>query len=184
MMNLSYSPLRSKLSRKPWIKNAFLRFWRCEQCARLLHEYFGEDYAPASDAATAEAPSCCGQHMQLLHPETTNNAAEALDIHYEIIGGLNNNAVKVHWSLLATHRPRWIALQTYTGVYLKHIGLAKLPPVIFPLSDEDAYAYCDKAICEQCYYCCKKGCIIYIYTDVGALLSIKMDKISKYFMKI
>lgn len=186
-----YSPLRSKLSRKPWIKHAALHFWHCDQCARLLHEYLGEDQTPDPSEISGEIstapPSCCGHPMRILHPQATdgtpNGTIGALGVDYEIIGGFNNNAVKVHWNRLAVHRPLWIALQTYTGVYLKHIGQAKFPPVIFPLSDEDAYAYCDKAVCEQCYYCCKKGCVIYVYTDEGTLISVKMDKISQYFMK-
>ncbi|QCC85678.1 hypothetical protein DDIC_07275 [Desulfovibrio desulfuricans] len=177
-----FSPLRCKLPRKPWIKHAALQFWHCESCARLLHEYLSEDNTAASLAASSRAPECCGRPLRLLRPQSPQDAANALDLDYEIVGGLNNNAVRVRWNNAATP-PLWIALQTYTGVYLKHVSAAKLPPVVFPLSDEDAYAYCDKDVCEQCLYCCKKGCAIYVYTGGSSIYVLNMDKISQYFLQ-
>ncbi|KAF5081565.1 hypothetical protein DSECCO2_108840 [anaerobic digester metagenome] len=177
-----FSPLRCKLPRKPWIKHAVLHFWHCKSCSRLLHEYLSEDHSADSRAASSLAPVCCGQPMQPLLPQTPQGAASLLDIDYEIVGGLNNNAVRVRWNKAAAPPPMWIALQTYTGVYLKHISPKKLPPVVFPLSDEDAYAYCDKDICEQCLYCCKKGCAIYVYTGESGMIVLNMDKVSQYFL--
>lgn len=177
-----FSPLRCKLPRKPWIKHAALQFWHCESCARLLHEYLSEDHPAASRAASLLAPECCGQLMQLLQPQSPQDTANELGLDYEIVGGFNNNAVRVRWNRTAPP-PLWIALQTYTGVYLKHISPAKQPPVVFPLSDEDAYAYCDKDVCEQCLYCCKKGCAIYVYSGESSLSVLNMDKISQYFLQ-
>ena len=182
MSQPSYSPLRSKLPRKPWIKHAVLQFWHCDSCERLLHEYLDEDCTAEQRELAASPPACCGHPMQPLLPLQSKDSADNPALDYEIVGGLNNNAVKVHWNS-AARPPRWIALQTYTGVYLKHISPTKFPPAVFPLSDEDAYAYCDKDVCEQCLYCCKKGCIIYAYTGGSTINFINMDKISHYFMK-
>ena len=178
-----FSPLRCKLPRKPWIKHAALQFWHCENCARLLHEYLSEDQGAALGAKASTAPVCCGQTMQQILPQSVQGAANQLDIDYEIVGGFNNNAVKVRWNQATATPPLWIALQTYTGVYLKHVSPKKLPPLVFPLADEDAYAYCDKDTCEQCLYCCKKGCAIYVYTGGSNIITLNMDKISQYFLQ-
>ena len=178
-----FSPLRCKLPRKPWIKHAMLQFWHCKSCARLLHEYISEDHPADSRATSSLAPTCCGQPMQLLLPQSPQGTANSLDIDYEIVGGLNNNAIRARWNTATATPPVWIALQTYTGVYLKHVSSKKLPPVVFPLSDEDAYAYCDKNVCEQCLYCCKKGCTIYLYIGGSTIITLNMDKISQYFLQ-
>ena len=178
-----FSPLRCKLPRKPWIKHAALQFWHCESCTRLLHEYLSEDNTAASRAMSSHAPVCCGQPMRQLQPQLAQGAENQLDIDYEIVGGLNNNAVRVRWNNATPTPPLWIALQTYTGVYLKHVSPTKRPPLVFPLSDEDAYAYCDKDVCEQCLYCCKKGCAIYVYNGGSTVNILNMDKISQYFLQ-
>lgn len=178
-----FSPLRCKLPRKPWIKHAVLHFWHCKNCARLLHEYLSEDHSAVTCTAPSPAPECCGHPMQLLQPQPVQGATNLLNLDYEIVGGFNNNAIRVRWNTATDTPPLWIALQTYTGVYLKHISPTKLPPVVFPLADEDAYAYCDKDVCEQCLYCCKKGCTIYAYTGEHIMITLTMDKISQYFLQ-
>lgn len=119
--------------------------------------------------------------MEHLHAAPVGEIVPELEVDYDIVGGFNDNAVKVYWNATAVSRPVWIALQTYTGVYLKHVPPAKMPPLTFPLSDEDAYTYCDRSVCEKCLYCCKKGCVLYLYMGERTLAALPLDKIAAYF---
>ena len=106
-----------------------------------------------------------------------------MQLSYDLVGGFNSNAVKVRWTHNAVLRPRWMALQTYTGVYCKQVPAPKLPPVVFPLADEDAYTYCDRDVCEKCLYCCKKGCAIYAVLEDGRALFLPLNEVSAYFQR-
>ena len=168
-----FGPLRCKLPRKPWLKRAEVRFYHCPRCGRVLHEYIPEH--PRQETPAPSLPLCCAGSMTPLAARPPR-----ADLRYDITGGFNNNAVKAVWDGVS---PLWILLQTYTGIYLKHIPPEKRPPVVFPLADEDAYAYCDRDVCEKCLYCCKKGCILYFYFGEEKLCALPLDQISEYFRR-
>lgn len=171
------SLLRCKLPRKPWIKRAEARFYRCAHCGRIFHEFVPEfPYPPYDDGQGCKAlPYCCGEAMQPLCPMPARE-----DLEYDIFGGFNNNAIRALWTGAP---PQWILLQTYTGACLKQLPPAKKPPVLFPLADEDAYVYCDRDQCAKCLYCCKKSCALFYYFGSQEFYILPLDQVSKYFKR-
>ena len=120
--------------------------------------------------------------MERLTPLACDDLPPGISLEYTIVGGFNNNAVRIFWkSADFTLKPVWVMLRTFTGHYTKYPGAQKYPPLIFPLSDEDAYVYCDRPECERCVFRCKKGFIAYVFfADIG-LVELPLDKISDYF---
>ncbi|MFR1640014.1 MAG: hypothetical protein ACLSVD_13165 [Eggerthellaceae bacterium] len=59
-------------------------------------------------------------------------------------------------------RIQWIALKTFTGSQLKYVLPKKRSPLLFALADEDAYVYCDKDVCLECTFMCKRGFVFYV----------------------
>lgn len=123
--------------------------------------------------AGAEAPLCCGQPMEALAAKPAPPG-----FGYEVAGGFNNNAVLASWP---ADPPAWILLQTFTGACLKLLPPGKKKPVVFPLADEDAYAYCGRLQCRKCLYNCKKGCVLYFYMGDRSLYFLPLDEIDEYF---
>lgn len=165
-----YSPRRSRTSRKPWPECPDIVIYRCAKCGMLLQNLgYGEPPEP---------PVCCGEAAERLKPFQPGANPE-LEARYRIVGGLNNSAVEVFWSGEA--RPEWIMLKTFTGSYIRYLTEKKRPPMVFPLADEDAYVYCDRPVCEQCVFRCKRGFVIYIYYKEYGLLEMPMDEMSGYF---
>ena len=116
--------------------------------------------------------------MVRLVPTALGESLPGLDVDYKIVGGFNNSAVQVFWK---TERPEWIMLKTFTGGYLKYVGEKKNPPLVFPLSDEDAYVYCDRQECERCVFRCKLGFVAYLYFRRQGLVEVPLDRMSEYF---
>lgn len=130
--------------------------------------------------AQTVAPSCCGEVMTLLLPQPLSPDGLGLEVDYKVTGGFNQSAVEVTWN--PEHgNPEWMMLKTFTGGYLKYIASGKKPPVVFPLSDEDAYVYCDREVCQQCVFRCKLGFVIYAYFGARGLFELPLDKMAKYF---
>jgi len=126
---------------------------------------------------------CCGMPMELLKPNRQEDVSPDIEVDYKIVGGFNQNAVQVFWKTKElADKPEWILLKTFTGSYLKYLTAKKLPPVVFPLADEDAYVYCDNAICKRCVFRCKRGCVVYLYFKSKGLLEIPLDRITDYFV--
>ena len=168
-----FSPLRSKASRKPWPECPDVIIYRCASCGRLFQDLGGLN--PKC------SPCCCTEPMERLIPLDAGELPPDLSLDYAIVGGFNNNAVQVFWKATDPEmRPEWIMLRTFTGGYIKYLGPKKYPPLVFPLSDEDAYVYCDRQECERCVFRCKKGFIIYAWFSAG-LVELPMDKVSDYF---
>lgn len=169
--------LRCKLPRKPWIKRAEARFFRCTQCGRIFHEFVPEfPYPPYDKGQDCKVlPSCCAHEMTPLEPMPAGD-----ELQYEIFGGFNNNAIRAIW---LGQTPQWILLQTYTGASLKQIPPAKKSPALFPLADEDAYVYCDREQCVKCLYCCKKSCSLFYYFGSDLLFKLPLDQVSQYFRR-
>lgn len=196
-----YSPRRSRTSRKPWPECPDIAIYRCPKCGRIFQglEFEvpkGSTAGPTSGAFTgagpeaplgmppampSTVPSCCGSPMKRLEPFKLGDVP-GLEARYRIVGGLNNSAVEVFWEGAGPERrPEWIMLKTFTGSYIRYLTGKKRPPMVFPLADEDAYVYCDRPVCDQCVFRCKRGFIIYVYFKVHGLLEMPMDEMSDYF---
>lgn len=174
MGNNAFVAFRCRLSRKPWLKNAHVKFYWDRKSDRIFYDFIAETAEP--DACGESQPLiCAGDPLVLLEPRP---AAEGMA--YDIFGGFDHNAVKAEWT---GNAPRWILLKTYTGASLKQLPRTKKSPVIFPLADEDAYVYCDRDVCEKCLYCCKKGCVLYYYFGNGELRALPLDQVSEYFRR-
>lgn len=121
---------------------------------------------------------CCGRSAEPLIP--SEEAAEAMGLSYEITGGYNDNAVRVYWKPpakgVSSSKPRWIYLKTFTGGYLKYTGEQKKPPMVFALADTDAFAYCDEDPCLECVFRCKRGFVLYGYSEEAGLAELPLDK--------
>lgn len=160
------SPRRCPISRKPQILGV-ISFYRCAECGRILY-YFDDE--SRIDLA------CCSRKMTEMVPEKAPNAFT-----YEILGGFDNNAVSVRWTC---ENPQWILLRGFVTVTQRLIAIQKKPPVIFPLADEDAYAYCGREVCQKCMYKCKKGFVLYILAKDDCLYSLPLDEMASYFKVI
>lgn len=173
MAKQEFSPLRSRASRKPWPECPDIVLYRCRQCGGLYQ---------ALGSGSGPGPACCGAAMERLAPVSPGGLAPLVFLEYKIVGGFNNNAVQVFWETQeASARPAWIMLRTFTGSYIKYVAPQKAPPLIFPLSDEDAYVYCDRPECERCVFRCKKGFVIYAYSPSLGLVELGLDKVADYF---
>lgn len=166
-----YGPLRSRASRKPWPTCPEARFFVCLHC--------GAQFQSLS-AVEVGSVACCGAPMLQLQPKPVPANADGALLNYRIVGGFNQNAVQVEWSK-SRGNPQWIVLQTYTGGYLKHISAQKKQPAVFPLSDEDAYVYCDREVCQQCVFRCKFGFVLYAYFSEDGLYELPLDRMAEYF---
>lgn len=167
-----YGPLRSRVSRKPWPTCPDAKFYACPHCGGQFQALSNADASPA----------CCGSPMLLLQPRPVPPPVVGADVllTYKVVGGFNQNAVQIEWGRERV-APRWVVLQTFTGGYLKHVSAQKKPPMVFPLSDEDAYVYCDRTVCQQCVFRCKSGFVLYAYFDEDGLYELPLDKMAEYF---
>ncbi|WP_309419346.1 hypothetical protein [Telmatospirillum sp.] len=174
MSEQEYGPLRSRASRKPWPECPDIVIHRCRHCARLYQDL---GYEKPADKLT-----CCGSPMERLEARNLENSPHEISINYKIVGGFNQNAVQVLWNTGDNNpHPDWIMLKTFTGSYIKYLTDKKIQPVVFPLSDEDAYVYCGRHICQQCIFRCKKGFVIYVYFNHGVLFEIPLENMDDYF---
>lgn len=174
MAEQEFGPLRSRAARKPWPECPDLVIYRCRHCGRL-YQGLGFDL-PALE------PVCCEAPMEQLKPLCPEDLLPEITVDYKIVGGFNQSAVQVFWETKQPEdKPEWVLLKTFTGGYIKYLSPTKQPPMVFPLSDEDAYVYCDRNPCEQCLFRCKRGFIIYLYFKTRGLAAVPLDKMSDYF---
>lgn len=167
-----YGPRRSRTTRKPSIQCPDVIFYRCNIC-KSIHQVVGVKQVVSE-------VSCCGEVMELLQPVQIKEI-EDMDITYKIVGGYNDNAIRVSWKLPSDEALEWIYLKTYTGGYMKYLIPNKRPPMIFALADEDAFSYCDEDPCLECVFWCKRGFILYAYATNRGLIEIPIDKASAYW---
>jgi hypothetical protein len=169
-----FGPRRSRAPRKPWPECPNVVIYRCYQCSRL---YQGMDFTMPS-----QIPACCGKPMERLIPQPAEDVSPEITVDYQIVGGFNDNAVEVFWETKQPEdNPEWILLKTFTGGYIKYVTPKKKPPIIFPLADEDAYAYCDESPCLQCVFRCKRGFVIYLYIKTKGLIEVPLEKMSAQY---
>ena len=114
--------------------------------------------------------------MERLEPVAPEDLPGGVSLDYRIVGGYNDNAVQFFWRDAGQeNRLEWVYLRTFTG------GCIKRPPIIFPLADEDAYAYCDQSLCLECVFRCKRGFILYAYLSGVGLAELPIDRMDPYW---
>ncbi|WP_211285118.1 hypothetical protein [Sporomusa acidovorans] len=172
-MEHEFGPLRSRASRKPWPECPDIIIYRCGHCGKLYQGLGGDQ--------PAQALSCCNMTMECLSPLHIEDVMPEFNVDYKIVGGFNQSAVQVFWETKPEDKPEWILLKTFTGGYIKYVASKKRPPLVFPLADEDAYVYCDRQVCQECVFRCKRGFMIYLYSKTRGLLEIPLEKMSDYF---
>lgn len=174
MIQQEFGPRRCRTTRKPSVQCPDVVFYRCKSC-KMIHQRIGWGQSEAS-------VTCCGEEMETLKPVPVAEIRPAGDITYQIVGGYNENAVKVSWKFSdPAYELEWLYLKTYTGGYMKYIIPGKRPPVVFALADEDAFCYCDEDPCLECTFWCKRGFIIYGYVEGLGLIEAPLDKASAYW---
>jgi len=146
--------------------------YRCAACGGV-YQSLGREPAP-------RAPLCCGSEMARLTPQAPETVAPEFSADYKIVGGFNQSAVQLFWET-AGDNPEWVLLKTFTGGYLKYLTAGKRPPLVFPLSDEDAYVYCDTRPCKECLFRCKRGFVLYLYLKARGLVELPLERMSEYF---
>ena len=108
-------------------------------------------------------PTCCGSALERMELTELDALPEGIEFDYRILGGFNSNAVECSWRISDDRfRIQWIALKTFTGSQLKYVLPKKRSPLLFALADEDAYVYCDKDVCLECTFMCKRGFVFYV----------------------
>ncbi|QAT48953.1 hypothetical protein EQM14_03720 [Caproiciproducens sp. NJN-50] len=165
MPDKRFGPRRARETRKPEPICGDPQFFLCESCGSVF-QLIG--------TADAEV-RCCSAPMKKLQPVPLE-AGCGLMIDYEIVGGFNENAVKVTWySSTDALAPEWICLKTFTGGQLKYIPPSK-HSIVFALADTDAYCYCDEDPCLECTFRCKRGFALFAWNRELGLLQVPMDK--------
>ncbi len=176
MSKQEFGPLRSRASRKPWPECPDIAIYRCEHCCGL--------YQKLGYKEPVHEPVCCAAPMVRLEPLQLKDMPPGIHVDYKVVGGFNHNAVQVLWETghpETESRPEWVLLKTFSGSYIKYLTAKKLPPVVFPLADEDAYVYCDRPVCERCVFRCKRGFVLYLYFKAEGLLEVPLDRMADYF---
>lgn len=169
-MDQRVGPNRCMASTKPRRTRPDMRFLRCEKCGAFFVD------PPSEKGATEEIKisCCCGVPMTRLEPFPISELPAAQRIDYEIVGALNENAIRVRWGSL---RPSWLWLETFRGGQYLVPG-PKDWKAVFALAGDDAYAYCDKDPCEQCSFRCKNGFVLYAWLEGRGLGMLPLNRIA------
>ena len=175
MIEQKYSVTRTRATWKPRIADDDLPFYRCPECGRVLQGIAGSLPGSFSDglrnpmakppyAHDMQAlPTCCGSALERMELTELDALPEGIEFDYRILGGFNSNAVECSWRISDDRfRIQWIALKTFTGSQLKYVLPKKRSPLLFALADEDAHVYCDKDVCLECTFMCKRGFVFYV----------------------
>ena len=160
-------PRRYLASAKPRLGRAPVSLFRCPVCGSVLTGTLPE-------GKNCEV-YCCGESAERLAPKPAEELPEGFGLSYDIIGGLNENCIRVFWQ---GKNPDWLYLQTFTGGQHMEIKSKKRPPAVFALAGEDAYAYCDKNPCEKCSFRCKNGFVLYAWYGGEGLYSLPLNQIA------
>ena len=113
--------------------------------------------------------------MKKENPRPTEELPEGVVLDYDIVGGLDQNCVRIFFS---GEKPKLLLLDTFSGFTIKRLNEKSRSPVIFPLAGEDAYAYCDKDPCEMCSFRCKNGFELYAYYEKPGLFVLPLNRIA------
>lgn len=186
-----FSPTRTHATWKPRVTATQVPFYHCPECGAVVAGFdSGVDNELINDGERSLIIepsyahfnielSCCGKPMEKLEPIPVEDVTDRFTMNYQILGGMNSNAVKVDWkSPDSACKPRWFALKTFTGIMTKYVQPKKWPPILFALADEDAFAYCAKDPCIECTFRCKRGMEIYAYVDGLGLVCLPLDRMA------
>lgn len=189
----TFSNTRTKATWKPRVNEADLPFyelsgsqesflWLGDETPSSLSDpgrnpVFNLPYAPKNDnQRSALGPI---EPTVLLELE---DLPEGISLNYTIVGGYNNNAIEVSWSVDdPAYRLHWVALKTFTGMQLKYVTPKKRSPLIFALADEDAYVYCDESPCLECVFMCKRGFALYAHISGLGTVKLPLTRASAYW---
>lgn len=122
------SPTRTKATWKPGVTDDSIPFFRCATCGSVVQGIDGPNGPTFSGlvrrpdvklpyATNSFAPSCCGAPMEPLTGPTAQTSA-AFELRYDIVGGFDENALRVYWTSNEGAAPRWIALPAAIAFYL------------------------------------------------------------------
>lgn len=186
-----FGHLRSRETRKPSVFAPPVTFYRCRSCGNLMATMQGaqgnqtgalqgaQEAQPEALQGARGAVRCCEAPMEALAPHAPEEFADEITLSYQIIGSLNENAVKAMWECRdLDERPEWIWLRTFSGAQLKYVKPGKRSPLMFGLADEDAYAYCDKDPCVECTFRCKRGFGLYYYFEKRGVIWLPLERMS------
>lgn len=172
-MEQIFSARRCRDARKPRAGDCpDVVFYRCPVCGSLF---------PVTGGLALEEKeiTCCGKRAERLLPAQPETVSHLIKVSYQIVGGYNDNAVRVSWRMVSGGKPpEWIYLKTFTGGYLKYVSDTKRSPMVFALADTDAFAYCDEDPCLECVFRCKRGFIVYVYGKEMGLIELPLDKMN------
>lgn len=176
MIEQTFSARRCRDTRKPLAEQCpDVVFYRCKACKALFPVTGGQ-------ALEEKEILCCQQRAERLAPVPDSEAEKYVKLSYQIIGGYNDNAVKVSWRASDSEsKPEWIYLKTFTGGYLKYTAGISRSNVVFALADTDAFAYCDESPCLECVFRCKRGFVIYAYAPSVGLIELPLDKMRAHW---
>lgn len=186
-----FSATRTHATWKPRVTESHIPYYHCPECGAVMagidcsagNELVNDGersliFEPAYSKFDMQI-SCCGKPMERLEPIPSEEVEDRFKLNYQIVGGMNNNALKVDWrSVDSTCKPRWFALKTFTGTMMKYVSEKKWPPIVFAFADEDAFAYCDKNPCEECTFRCKRGMELYAYVENLGLVNMPLDRMA------
>lgn len=188
MSDRTYSATRTKATWKPRVIDVDPPLFRCAACGAVFLGVAGN--RPASFSGTGRtlvgeppyahldaASSCCGRPMERLRAVDAEELPPGIELDYAIVGGYNNNAVKLSWRIEREGCSlSWAALKTFTGVQLSYVMPKKRSPLVFALADEDAYAYCDEDPCLECIFMCKRGFVFLAYVEGFGLVRLPLER--------
>lgn len=162
-------------SHRPDLRCAEPKFYLCRSCGTLGVEFCG--------AAPSYLPCPCGESRSLLKPSADFEPDSSHRITYVIFGGAEHNAMRV-WvgegrhPMTREHHIRWIYLCTYEGGQFKFLQPGEKAVVNFAFADGDAYAFCDRTVCEMgrgtCQFQCKRGFLVYAYCSLHGLFQLTL----------
>lgn len=158
-------PCRCRESVKPRLLRQPKSFFRCGKCNAIYSSW---------TEGQAKELICCGEPAQQLVPQAADELPSDIKLSYDIVGGFNENCIRVFWSGTA---PAWLYLETYTGGQSILLSSKKRPPAVFGLAGEDAYAYCEEDPCLKCTFRCKNGFVLYAYYNELGLFALPINQI-------
>lgn len=165
---------RCIISHRPPYRSGEPQFYRCCACGSVLVRL------PRREGQRLPAPSvvCCENPLAPLSAGEDPAVLEAHAMDYVVFGGYEHNAVQIRVAsaahpMTAEHHIEWIYFYTYQGGQLKYLPLFGSAKATFALAEEDAYAYCDRPVCNMgrgvCQYRCKRGNAAFAYCNVHGL---------------
>lgn len=165
----------TRVEPRPEIVSGEPKFLICNSCGNLVIQ-------ERSEKQNVKI-SCCNMPMKELTPNSIDLYSEE---HIPIItftGGFERNAANVKFGkiphpMTKDHHIEWVYLRTSEGGQFKRMKLNKEPEANFSMADDDAYAYCNRPICNMgrrhCNFKCKRGFAAYIYCNIHGLWKTQM----------